>query len=197
MMVLSEKLKIQFYKTLKDEISIEDFENWVYTDQALEVELEAEYYIALLAFNFKKRGAKYELYNLLKQYVNLGDFETYKMLEMLKTASQKTAELPYILTDCYDLYCKGYAFFSLLGLDFGLTVLFPNTADTWEELTASQQEEIIDGFSPKLEEEIKNIIYWLETEQIVLTGEKDENCQYIYTDFRQRGKREGNVIKLC
>jgi hypothetical protein len=42
----------------------------------------------------------------------------------------------------------------------------------------------LDGFSPQLEECIEEVIYWLETKKIILTGEQDENGHYEYEDYR-------------
>ncbi len=88
----------------------------------------------------------------------------------------------------YDLYCKGYNFFQDLGLGIGLAIEVPRvnnmTADNWDELTSEQQKELLDGFSPQLEECIEEVIYWLETKKIILTGEQDEIGHYEYEDYR-------------
>jgi hypothetical protein len=106
------------------------------------------------------------------------------MFELLKEAQQKNDRLPYILTEFYELYCKGYNFLQDLGIGFGLTVSAPEPADFWEELSAEQQKEMLESFSPKLEKCIEQVIYWLETKSVILTGEQDENGRFKYNDFR-------------
>ena len=156
MTTIPQDIKERFYKTIKGDISLDNFEQWLYADKELEKYLNSTDYLNLISLSYKQSGAKYELWNLLKKHIDLGEFETYKMLELLDEAKQKTERLPHILMKFYDLYCKGYNFFQDLGLGIGLAIEVPRvnnmTADTWDELTSEQQKELLDGFSPQLEE---------------------------------------------
>jgi hypothetical protein len=186
-----------FYKTIKGDFPIEDFEQWLYANKELEKLLNSDDYLDLISLSYKKSGAKYELWNLLKKHIDLGEFETYKMLGLLKEAQQKTDRLPYILMEFYDLYCKGYNFLEDLGLGIGLAVEVPSvnntTAETWDELTSGQQKKLLDSFYPELEECIKQIIDFLETKKIILIGEQDEMGHYGYEDFRTELERESKL----
>jgi hypothetical protein len=197
MTTLPQDIRERFYKTIKGDISLDDFEHWLYTDKELEKHLKSDDYLDLISLSFKKSGAKYELWNLLKKNIDLGEFETYKMLGLLNEAKQKTERLPYILMEFYDLYCKGYNFFQDLGLGIGLAVEVPRvnntTADTWDELTREQQKELLDSFSPELEECIEQVIYWLETKKIILTGEQDEIGHYEYEDLRTEEEKKSKL----
>lgn len=197
MTTLPQDIKERFYKTIKADISLDDFEQWLYADKELEKHLKSDDYLDLISLGFKKSGAKYELWNLLKKHIDLGEFEKYKMLGLLNEAKQKTKRLPYILMEFYDLYCKGYYFLQDLGLGIGLAVKVPrvnNTiADTWDELTTEQQEELLDSFSPELEDCIEQVIYWLETKKIILTGEQDEIGYYDYKDLRTEEERKSKL----
>ena len=97
----------------------------------------------------------------------------------------------------YDLYCKGYNFLQDLGLEIGLAVEVPRvnntTADTWDELTTEQQKELLNSFSPELEDYIEQVIYWLETKKIILTGEQDEIGHYDYEDLRTEEERKSKL----
>ena len=197
MTTLPQDIKERFYKTIKGDISLDDFEQWLYADKKLEKQLRSEDYLDLISLSFKKSGAKYEIWVLLKKHIDLGEFETYKMLALLNEAKQKTERLPYVLMEFYDLYCKGYNFFQDLGLGIGLAVEVPRvnniTADTWEELTSEQQQELLDSFSPELEECIEQVIIWLETKKIILTGEQDEIGHYDYEDYRTEEERKSKL----
>lgn len=191
--MLPQHIKEKFYRTIKGDIPIEDFEQWLYTDKEIEGLLRPDDYLELIALNFKKSGAKYELWNLLKKHINLGEYETYKLVGLLSEAKRKTDRLPYILMEFYDLYCKGYGFLQELGLNYGLSVEVPRvrntTADTWEELTAEQKQELLNSFSPDLEKEIDRVVDWLMSDKVILTGEKDEVGHYIYNDLRTQKER--------
>jgi hypothetical protein len=169
----------------------------LYADKNLEKYLKSGDYLDLISLSFKKSGAKYELWNLLKKHIDLGEFETYKMLELLYEAKQKTERLPVILMEFYDLYCRGYSFLQDLGLGIGLAVEVPRvnntTADTWEELTKEEQKELLDSFSPELEECIEQVTIWLETKKIVMTGEQDEIGHYKYEDLRTEEERKSKL----
>ena len=197
MTTLPQDIKVKFYNTIKGDISLDDFEKWLYADKVIEKLLRSDDYLELISLDFKKSGAKYELWNLLKKHIDIGEFETYKLLGLLREAHRKTDRLPYILMDFYDLYCKGYIFFQDLGLGIGLSVEAPrvnnSTAETWDELTKDQQRELLDSFSPELEEGIERVIYWLETKKIVLTGEQDEIGHYEYNDLRTKEEMKSKL----
>jgi len=106
MTTIPQDIKERFYKTIKGDISLDNFEQWLYADKELEKYLNSTDYLDLISLSFQQSGAKNELWNLLKKHIDLGEFETYKMLELLNEAKQKTERLPHILMKFYDLYCK-------------------------------------------------------------------------------------------
>lgn len=197
MKTLPQDIQRVFYETLKGDKSIFDFERWLYANKELEACLDAGDYLDLISLNFKKSGAKYELWQLLKKHVDPGDFEKYKMLGLLYEAKQRTDKLPHILMQFYDLYCKGYDFLQDLGLGIGLTVVSPSlnntNANSWDELTAKQQKELLDGFSPELEMCLEKAIRWLETGQITLTGQQNDNLRFDYADLRSEEEKKSSL----
>ncbi len=196
-MTLPKDIKELFYKTIQGNISLDEFEKWLYEDKNLEKLLRPEDYLDLISLNFKKGGAKYELWSFLKKHIDLGEFETYKMLRLLKEAQQKTERLPYILIEFYNLYCKGYGFFQDLGLGIGLAVEVPRVsnskAENWDELTEQEQKELLDSFSPELEDGIERVIYWLETKKIILIGEQNEIGDFDYKDLRSQEEKKSKL----
>jgi hypothetical protein len=197
MTTLPQDIKDRFYKTINRDISVIDFEQWLYADKELEKHLKSDDYLDLISLSFKKSGVKYELWKLLKKHIDLGEYETYKMLRLLNEAKQKNERLPYILMEFYDLYCRGYNFLQDLGLGIGLAVQVPrannSTADTWDELTAEQQKELLDSFSLELEECVEQAINWLETRKIILTGEQDDIGYYVYNDLRTEEEKKSKL----
>ena len=196
-MTLPYEIKERFYKVIKGDITLVDFEQWLYSDKELETCLDSEDYINLISLDFKKSSTKHDLYNFLKKHTDIGEFEAYKMLELLKEAQQKNDKLPYLLMEFYDLYCSGYDFLQDIGLGMGLDIRVPNiknsTADTWEELTIEQQNKLLNSFSPELEKCIEKAIYWLETKKIILTGEKNEIGKYTYKDLRTKKEKKSKL----
>ena len=119
------------------------------------------------------------------------------MLELLNEAKKKTERLPYILMEFYNLYCYGYNFLQDLGLGIGLAVEVPrvnNTiAETWNELTTEQQTALLNSFSPELEYCIEQVINWINTDKIILTGEQDELGHYEYQDLRTEEEKKSKL----
>lgn len=197
MTMLPQNIKEQFFKTIKGDISLLDFEQWLYDNKEIEKHLDSDDYLNLISINFKNGRAKYDLWKFLKKYIGLEEFEKYKMLELLNEAKQKTEQLPYILMEFYDLYCKGYSFIQDLGLGIGLAVEVPRvnntTVNTWDELTTEQQKELLDSFSPELEDCIEKAINWFETKKIILTGEQNDLGHYEYQDLRTEKKKKSHL----
>lgn len=195
---LPENIKQYLFDTIYGKVTLTDFEQWVYTNKELESLLDEDDYLELISFNFKKNGAKYELVNLLSdKYVDLGEYEKWKLLNSLKTALKRDERLGPILREFYDLYCHGYVFLNDLGLGYGLTIEVPPSpkykVDTWEELTDSEKEELLDSFYPQLESDIKRTIDWIENGKLIFTGKKDEIGHYEYEDLRTEKERESTV----
>lgn len=62
------------------------------------------------------------------------------------------------MTFCYDLYCHGFGLLDNLGLGYGLNIKVPPSsynAESWSELTSSEQLKLIDNLYPAVAEEAK------------------------------------------
>ena len=186
-------IKERFFKTIKGDISLDDFERWVYDSENLEGILDSNDYLDIISLDYKKSGAKYELYNILKRLVDIGEFETYKMLGLLNEAKQRTERLPFILMEFYDLYCRGYYFLQDLGLGYGLMVVVPPpkySKDNWNDLMEEEKRDLSNSFSPKIDEVVQRVIDWLTNKRIILTGNQNEIGHYDYQDFRTEEERK-------
>ena len=106
-------------------------------------------------------GPKYELIHLLKSFVDFGEYETQKIRKKLVDALNKDENLPQLLAEFYDLHCRGYGFLQDLGMGFGLSIEVPpigNNDRSWEDLSKTEQQEIIAAFYPRLDECLKDAI---------------------------------------
>jgi hypothetical protein len=195
---LPQNIEQYFFDTIFGKVTLQEFEDWVYASKELESLLDADDYLELISFNFKKNGAKYELVNLLSdKYLDLGEYEKWKLLNSLKLALKRDDQLGSILRGFYDLYCRGYEFLNDLGLGYGLNVEVPPSpnykVDTWEELSDSEKKELIASFYPQLELDIKRTIEWIENGKLIFTGRKDEIGHYEYKDLRTDIEKESTV----
>jgi hypothetical protein len=184
-----ESIKLYFYKTLEGDISIENFEKWLYENKDLEKTLNPDDYLDLISFNYKQGGAKYNLCKLLERYVDLGNYETYKLLKLLNRAKEKNKDLAEILVQFYDLYCRGYGFLRYIGIHYGLAIEIEGR-DFWSAEMREEHEMIIKSFSPELDNQLQQIIDWLISGKIILTGTKDELNRFEYQDFRTEKEKK-------
>lgn len=194
MLSLPTYIQNKFYSVLIADISLSEFEQWLYADKELEQYMSAEDYLEIISLDYREKSTKYALWKLLKTQIDIGDFETYKLLRLLREAKQKNKRLPAILAEFYDLYCRGYEFLRDLGLGMGLSIVEPvtkgYTAGGWQALSADQQNRHLESLSPLLEECITDLLMQLEARKIVLTGELDENGFYVYKDFRTEAEKK-------
>lgn len=190
-------IKDKFFKIISGDISIDDFEQWVYKSKELEDTLTPDDYLELISLNYKKNGAKYELYNVLKKHIDISEYETQKFRGLLLRAKKKDEKLPKLLMEFYDLYCRGYGFLDDLGVGYGLSVECPPTnnyaANTWDELSPKKQQELLDSFSPGLDETIDRVLGWIENKRIILTGEQDDIGNYDYIDNRTEEEKKSRL----
>jgi len=184
---LPDELKYRFFKTIFGDISVSEFEQWLYQTDDVERHLMADDYLDLISYNFKQPGAKYGLVQILEKHINLGEYQTWKLENLLNSVERKEGNYPSAITEFYDLYCRGYGFLDDLGFGYGLALDCPYTSNghgSFEDLTKQQQLELADSFFPQIITEIERVRNWLHSGKIVLTGEKDELGHYEYVDNR-------------
>jgi hypothetical protein len=189
---LPQHIKEIFYKALNEEIPVHEFEQWLYKDKELESFLNEEDYLDLISLNYKN-DSKYDIYNQLKRHIDLGEFEKYKILNLLSEAQMKSERLPYILMEFYDLYCSGFDFLHNLAIDYGLQVETAGrhtSEGSWESLGPIEQKEFLDSLSPGLDKELEKVIGWIEEKKIVFTGIDDREADdHLYLDLRSDEER--------
>ena len=197
-MNLPTDIKKTFFETLHGDISVLEFEQWLYADRQLECILTLEDYLDLISYGYKGDRVKYGLYKLLEKHIDKGEYEKWKLIRLLHKALRRDKDLPQILMTFYDLYCKGYDFLDNLGLGYGLAVKVPySQADSWNELTAVQQLNLINSFYPGIENEIKKVIKWLDSGKVILTGIQDEYNYFGYIDNRKEEEKHLRTYKVA
>jgi hypothetical protein len=171
----------KIYAFLNSEISISDFEQWVYA-QADELgnELNKDVFLELISFSYQLSGAKYDLSKLLRTLIDEADYEKYRILKLLNDTLVYSPNSQQNIAQFYDLYCEGYGFFDDLAFPYGLNAEAPlqNEEDT---------EAMIKSYYPKITTEIKKVIHWIENKEVILKPISEEDFpKYDYEDNRQR-----------
>jgi hypothetical protein len=86
---LPQHIEYQFFKFLNKEISIEEFEQWVYATDELETALSPDIYQNLIAFNYNSRYVLATLYPLLMECLDFPKFEKYRLIYHLNLIIEK------------------------------------------------------------------------------------------------------------
>ena len=109
MKTLTDKNKIEFYKFLEREKSVEELENFIYSQTDIEKQLDKEIYLNLIEINFKDEYDKAKLLDLIMtKIIKQGEFETWKLKRVLKHFLSQPEKIDLNLEKIYDLYCGIY-----------------------------------------------------------------------------------------
>jgi len=118
---------IKFYQVLSGELTLTDFEKWIYNSSTLEEEIGSTSYMDLISFDFKDKNATEKIIAFTTELVQSGDFEKWKISKILYEFIELPERAKDLLNDLYDLYCgfpnedpyepKGYKFLKQLGLN--------------------------------------------------------------------------------
>ena len=154
-------IKDRFYKILAGKTPIDEFESWVYNSTELEEYLGSDEYMDFILFDYKQKGARYEIEHLIYKHIDKSEFEAWKVKILLFDALNRTGDYTLAIRLFYDLYCHGYGFMENLGLGYGLTLDCPNSSygvDNFEELTNEQKNQLVNSFYPEIQAEINKVL---------------------------------------
>lgn len=162
------------------DISVEEFEQWVYNSANLQSELGEESYMALIEFNYNTPGAKYELFYLLENTIGASTYFKHVLLRLIVNLEKEDyKDFPAALMECYDLYCHGCEFLHALALGFGLHILCPPSeydVEDWYDLTETQQKELIDKLElAEIREEVRLLKKWVINDEVEITSKSSDN----------------------
>jgi hypothetical protein len=191
---LSDNIKTKLFRFLNGEESINNFEQWVYATDALEAILGSEDYFNLISLDFSKQADRFELINLLKKYIDAGEYETWKLRRLLNHFLSQEGDLPLMLGEFYELYCNGFYFLETLGLKYGLAIKVPPqeySSDSWQELADAEKERLLNSLLPVALDEAQKVLTWLNQGKIVITNQPNESGHY-YLDKRTQEEKNPN-----
>lgn len=186
LMTIPNNIKHKIFEVLNENGDLLQFEAWLYANPEIENTLPADLYFDLIEFNYKQHDAKNLFDNMVKKFINKGEFEEWKIRKLLTEALNNGKELPEILKRFYDFYCRGYSFFDNLGLGYGLSVVAEDYG-----------EEKLKAVFPNVKVEIEKVIHWLDSKKVILTGLQDEYNNYEYLDYRTIEERKPSSYSIA
>jgi hypothetical protein len=183
-------VKQKFFKFLNDEESIADFEKWSYETNILEEILGKEEYLDLVSVDFSRSNAKSEIVKIINKYIDTGEYELWKLKNVLTNFINRNKDPQNLLFEFYELYCNGYSFLDNLGLGYGLTAIGITELDEHgKKLSSEEQNKSIDDLIPGATIEAQKILTWLETGKIEII-KKDEDDRGSFIDRRTEAEKQ-------
>jgi len=175
----------QFYQLLTKQVSVADFEQWVYNTPELETTLSEDDYLALISLNYKSRWAFHELQMLVSGYVNWSEMRQRELVQALQTIVRggPADDVLTAFSQTYYWYCHGYSFlqdiaFSFLSADNDFLC---DPEGEWARLTERQKQQYISRFYPEAQQMAQRLIQQLESGQIQLHTQ-GQNNEVTYTE---------------
>ncbi|MEL7352230.1 MAG: hypothetical protein AAF171_10465 [Cyanobacteria bacterium P01_A01_bin.116] len=205
------KIDLIIYRLIARELEAEAFEQWVYSENALESFLGPDNYLALMSLDYSLPSSLNEAEKICKPYIDIASYHEWSLRRVLQGVIDRPNDASNYIKQCYKLYCDGYGFLDNLGLGYGLAIAVSSSglssgpssglssglssgpssgpscegdAATGNALTSPAQKKLIDSFYPAICKEAEKVLHWLDVQKIVLTGH-DGGAQGIqYSDNR-------------
>lgn len=183
------------------EVTVQDFESWVYESRALQEALKEDDYQQFIEFNYKSADARYELYNLIEIFIEPVEFYQHYLLSLVEKLEVDDYQVfPQALMECYEIYCRGCDFLNDLGLGVGLCLVSPNTlykAESWEELSEENKIQLVDSLDKKKINALISLFRkWVQNNEVQILR-KDEDNLFIVKDNRSVFDKRSRLVELC
>lgn len=175
----------QFYKIYKDQISISEFEEWLYKTQEVESIYGNDFYYNLLDLDYRKKHIKNELEKLIEMKIPFDEFEQKRIISLLENIKDEKGDIVEILEQLYDDYCSGYSFLRYLGLTYitGIDALPKlQQKDEWDKNEFDSKREILNSIKPKIFHEAMRLLSFFQKGLIKI----EEND---YNDYRKEEEK--------
>jgi hypothetical protein len=179
---LPKEIKLKVFALLYGKVPMAEFEQWLYQQST---DLEAAFgeagYLAVASLDFSKRDIRYQLAHLLKPYIDVCEYETWRLCDLLKTFLSQKGDSQQLLQEFYDLYCQGLYFLEFLGLGYACWA-----ADySWLDSADVQLKEHLSAFLLNARQEAQQILDAIEVGAITITSPNNEMTNYQYIDHRK------------
>ncbi len=173
---LSQHIENQFFRVLNKEISIQDFEKWVYETEELEQVLSSDNYLDLIAFNYYQNRVFDALYNLLIELINFPKFETYRIIYLLDLVIEKNDLWKKAVNTLYHEYINSYYFLNVF-------------AAIDDEIDCHDNTNLIDGVFIFSKDYAIQMKHWLISEIIIIKGREGHRKGTNYIDNRTEDEK--------
>jgi hypothetical protein len=185
------------YRIFYENLNIKEFERFIY-DETNRWIINDDDYLELISLNYNSKHTKYEVKKILKEYIDFGIFESYRVTSYIDGALCNDDNLGSYLIEIYELYCCGYYFLRELALGFGLTCTYTPkeySEESWYDLSIEEKRRLHKLFQPKLNECLRRALNWINNGDVIITGTKGDINRWEYIDHRSKADKEYDNFK--
>ncbi|EMJ55087.1 hypothetical protein LEP1GSC111_3685 [Leptospira interrogans str. UT126] len=189
---LSELTKEIIFTFLFGNLSLQEFEIFLYESKEIENTFKYDEYIELLSLNFSKRSNRHEAFKIIEKNIDMSEYEVWRLNKIFNSIVHREENYPQLIASLYDLYCKGYYFLNILRLDFGLHLTYPreyNYDKNISELIKSEQIKLANALYPEIIYHVHLIQRFLNDKKIIVTGKLNDFNNYEYIDNRNEEEK--------
>jgi hypothetical protein len=185
---MKKKLEIEIYKLFESQTSIQEFEQYLYANaDQLESEIEYDFFNELICYNYKAKHAKQELFSLINNYIDWGNYENWRINNLLNSIIVKDEYYADNLIKSYDLRCDGYRFLEVLGMRYGLNLAsgYDEYIGDWRKIPEAIKIEFLNDDYSNIILEARKVRNWINNGKIRLKKQSsDYRNKLIYEDNR-------------
>ena len=103
MQTVPHDIQIRFFRFYEDELSIAEFEQWIYRSERLEHILNRRAYIDLLALSYKSKQVKHEVRKIMDPILGVAAYEEYRVRNVLNDLIEPNEQFIDSLIMTYEL----------------------------------------------------------------------------------------------
>lgn len=164
------------YQFIKNQITISEFEQWLYSHDELEDILGNKEYFEFVSRDYKNKYAFQGTEKQIRKLISLGVFEQERILELLKRLKQVDNESIAIMKQLYDEYCDGLNFLRYIAL------YFITTSEEYINALKNDYLRLLHYLTP-IKIEAKRLLAFFDTNELSIIGEHE------YFDQRNEADR--------
>ncbi|SDL62601.1 hypothetical protein SAMN05421823_10783 [Catalinimonas alkaloidigena] len=165
-----------YFKLIEEEITVSEFEEWVYKLDPVTSGLTNDEHLTLLSINYSSKSVKYEVRDALKRFINYRKYTTITLLKSLTTILNKKGGLdkPYELSNNE----FGQLLYVSKQLDQKFTLTFNTSFVTLlqcypKDMDSSERLIIYNSKLPSSKKLVSSLCKWICSEEVRLIVSKE------------------------
>lgn len=176
------------FRFLAADLSISEFESFIYETSDLEQYFSKDDYLELISLDYRDIENTLTAQDILKKHINLKDFEIWRLKFILNCIINKEKGYGSCIAFLNDLYSGGYYFLRLFLFDW-----IDLSDRSFDSLSIEDLDKKSESSYPKIINKAQHVIDLIETGKISIEAPTDNDTNndiYHYTDHRTEDERK-------